>query len=246
LNKNTVHLTIAGGNFRDYFLDLCKQDALTIEWTESGSEIRTCCTLLNQSLSTSTELVEEAVPVMSGTEDRVRNLYLEVLPKSDWVIISGSKAAGFSQDLYPWMVKQAKDQHKRVILDIRGPDLIASLPHEPEIIKPNYPEYLMTFYDPSDKPSQKRIEKHLLELFEQGIKVVLTQGASQILYTEKHKVNFLTPRPVQPVNTIGSGDAFTAGMAAEYSESENFTAAIRKGMECASANALHLRPGVIY
>jgi fructose-1-phosphate kinase PfkB-like protein len=48
------------------------------------------------------------------------------------------------------------------------------------------------------------------------------------------------------VNTIGSGDAFTAGMIAEYSDSGNFTAAVQKGMACATANASHQRPGVIY
>ncbi|MBD3376193.1 tagatose-6-phosphate kinase [candidate division KSB1 bacterium] len=246
LHKKAVHLTIAGGHFRDYFLDLCRQDDLTIDWVESGSEIRTCCTLLNNRRSTSTELVEEARPVRSGTEERVRNRYLELLPLCDWVIISGSKAAGFSQDLYPWMVQQAKQQHKKVVLDVRGPDLSASLPYVPDIIKPNYQEYLMTFFDPSDEPSQDRIKKHMLKLFEQGIRVVLTHGASKILYTDNHKVNFLTPESIQPVNTIGSGDAFTAGMTAEYDDSGNFTTAVQKGMACATANASHQRPGVIY
>jgi 1-phosphofructokinase/tagatose 6-phosphate kinase len=246
LHKKAVHLTIAGGHFRDYFLDLCRQDDLTIDWVESGSEIRTCCTLLNTRHNTSTELVEEARPVSSGTDERVRNRYLELLPLSDWIIISGSKAAGFSQDLYPWMVQQAKQRHKKVVLDVRGPDLLSSLAYDPDIIKPNYQEYLMTFFKPSDEPSFERIEKHVLELYHRDIKVVLTHGASKILYTDNHKVNFLTPESIQPVNTIGSGDAFTAGMSAEYSDSGNFTAAVQKGMACATANASHQRPGVIY
>jgi len=43
------------------------------------------------------------------------------------------------------MVKLAGIREKKVILDIKGEDLINCLPHRPEVIKPNYQEFMGTF-----------------------------------------------------------------------------------------------------
>jgi 1-phosphofructokinase/tagatose 6-phosphate kinase len=50
---------------------------------------------------------------------------------------------------------------------------------------------------------------------------------------------------VRAVNTIGCGDAVTAGMAHELHRGTPLAQAIDKGLACGKANAMTLRPGTI-
>ena len=66
LGKKAVHLTQLGGDLRPLFLSLCGQDGLSVEWVESGSQIRFCYTLITETDGVTTELVEESEPVGKG------------------------------------------------------------------------------------------------------------------------------------------------------------------------------------
>ena len=68
---DVTHLTHAGGPNRDWFLALCAADGLDVRWVDSGSEVRFCSTVIDATEKTATELVEEAVPVQAGTEERL-------------------------------------------------------------------------------------------------------------------------------------------------------------------------------
>ena len=94
LGEPVVHLTQADGMYRNQFISLAATDGITVVPVASRSEIRFCYTLLNRHNHTSTEIVEESMPVESNTETRIRQKYRELLPESHTIIISGSKAAG--------------------------------------------------------------------------------------------------------------------------------------------------------
>jgi 1-phosphofructokinase/tagatose 6-phosphate kinase len=154
LGKKVVHLTPLGGGLRPLFLSLCEQDGLSVQWVESESQIRFCYTLLTDADDTFpngnevTELVEEAEPVRVGTDERLLEKFDELLahtPGLNWVIVSGTKAAGFSDTVISAMTQKAKEKGHKVILDIKGKDLIESLKYEPDIVKPNLFEFAADF-----------------------------------------------------------------------------------------------------
>jgi len=250
LGERAVHLTQLGGRFLDYFLSMVEQDGLNIQWVESFSEIRSCYTLLNQSRKTSTEIVEEAVPVEKGTEQRVLDLYHRLLPNCAGIIISGTKAAGFSDAIFPEMVRLSKQQGKFVILDYRGKDLLNSLRFQPEIIKPNYQEFITTFFPPESTippgDLDNLIKEKMWQIYrEYQSTTILTRGSQEVLYIDQGAIQSIQPEKITPVNTIGCGDAFTAGLAASWLRGRELLAAIHNGLACAKENALLLRPGVI-
>jgi 1-phosphofructokinase family hexose kinase len=243
LGEAVVHLTHLGGRQRDYFLEMARLDGLQIEWVESQSEIRTCCTLLNELRHTSTEIVEEAEPIAAGTEEALRARYTDLCRKAHAVIISGTAAAGYSTDLLPWMVRTAKENGLKTLLDYRGRTLLDSLPFCPDVIKPNRQEFMDTFFLPGEKPQEQRIVRKMIELAEKQIQVILTNGAEEVLYTGASAVKRLAIAKLVPVNTIGCGDAFTAGVASGWLQSGNLEASIEKGIWAAGQNACCLKPG---
>jgi len=253
LGAEVVHLTQLDGFLVDEFLKKIHEDHLNIEWVPSGAEIRFCYTLINRKHRTITEIVEEGEPVSKETEKNIWSHYTRLLKESDVIIISGSKAPGFSDKIIPDMVKEAKNQNKFVILDFRGNDLKNSIPYSPDIIKPNLFEFTQTFFPDNHKIEEEPlgsllpdIEKKMNEFYYSlGITTILTNGKQETLYTLEGSVKKLFPETIKPINTIGSGDAFTAGLAWKISQGEALKEAIEFAHICGAKNARLLRPGVI-
>jgi len=292
LGKDALHLTQLGGDMRPLFLSLCKNDGLSVEWVESNSEIRFCYTVLNESDNIVTEMVEESEIVAANTEKRLLLKFEALLENNlrnishrdagateagrvsqDTLIISGTKAAGFSDSVFPVMVKKAKDKGMRVILDIRGNDLLECLKYEPDIVKPNLFEFASTFTPElikdndlmidataqlKQRAAKEKIKAAMLETADKyRCRIILTNGSHNILAANCARNGApesffeVEIQPVKAVNTIGCGDAFTAGLAATladcggWEDSEKFNMAIHEGIRCGALNAGVERPGGI-
>ncbi|MDA3938477.1 MAG: PfkB family carbohydrate kinase [Spirochaetia bacterium] len=253
LGADSVHLTQSGYR-ADYFLNLTNEDYLNVQTVPNKSPIRTCTTLISNTNITVTEIVEESLPVDVNTETLILDEYKRLLINTENVIISGSKASGFSNNIFPQMVKLAKTAKKTVILDYRGKDLINSVSYRPDIIKINFPEFVSTFFpdysigehEENIKLKELVIEK-ITELYSTfGIKTILTRGTMPVIFmTETGSILEEKIRLVKPINTIGSGDAFTAGLAFKLNQKASLKEAVLFGAECGSKNAGLLRPGVI-
>ena len=251
LGKNCCHLTQLGGVLRPLFLELCGRDGLKVEWVESSSPIRFCYTILDQAAKSVTELVEESEKVGEGTGQRLLEAFRRLVRACSTLIISGTRAAGFGDDLVPEMVRIAKAEGRRVILDVRGRDLVNSLPCRPDIIKPNLDEYIQTFAPELVSQAgtagiKEKVEESWAELRKKfPCSLILTRGADPLWYAEKGELAEYGIEPVEPLNTIGSGDAFTAGLAAALEEGASLKDAVAEGARCGALNAGFLRPGVI-
>jgi fructose-1-phosphate kinase PfkB-like protein len=153
------------------------------------------------------------------------------------------------------MVKKAKAGGLLTILDVRGKDLTGSLAFEPDIVKPNLHEFITTFMpdlleyinNPDDEDSIKsRIREAALELCAAyHCRILLTRGSRQIWAAETDNFFQVDFKPVKPLNTTGSGDAFTAGLACALGDGASFAEAIAEGARCGALNARCFRPGVI-
>jgi len=238
-----------GGSLRPLFLDLCAQDALDLRWADSGSAIRFCYTLIDAAHRTVTELVEESDPVLPATEAAIRDLYDRVVPARGTLIVSGTKAAGFSDRLIPDLVCTAKERGLSVILDVKSADLQNSLPYEPDLIKPNLAEFLATYLPdpPGTEPGLRdAVADTALDLSRRyRCRVVLTRGARSVWVADGADFYEQDFASVPPLNTTGSGDAFTAGMAAALADGTDLRTAVAEGARCGRLNAELLKPGVI-
>lgn len=250
LGEDSVHLTQAGGKHLETFLRLAAEDGLTLRYVPGRIEIRHCYTLLDAGARTTTEIVEPGTEASPGLEEAVRTEYSALLPGSHTVIISGSKAPGFSDGLFPWMVEAAHSRGLRVVLDIRGDDLVNALPYRP-VVKINVNEFSSTFLDepiPEETDAAHmplELTERMRTIAEDGCQVVLTNGSRPVMYVEDGRVETIAPAHVTPVNAIGSGDAVTAGLAAGLRRGLPLREAIRLGLDCARRNVQLEKPGTI-
>jgi 1-phosphofructokinase/tagatose 6-phosphate kinase len=246
LGESVVHLTQLGGRFREQFLSLVADDALDVCWRDSGSEIRFCYTLLEARGAVTTEIVEEAEPVGSGTEEKLALAFAELLGAASWVTFSGTRAAGFGGALYPRWVAAAKAARKGVVLDVKGGDLQGSLAAAPDVIKPNYDEFAATFLPERGSHSVSEVREVMTGIARRyHTAVVVTRGSDETLVATATEAWTQQVEPVDPVNTTGSGDACTAGIVAVLARGGTLREAVAEGHRCGALNAQRVRPGTI-
>ncbi|MFP4563912.1 MAG: 1-phosphofructokinase family hexose kinase [Spirochaetia bacterium] len=258
-----VVLSTVGGSTGPILKSLVERDEIPVEWVETEGEVRYCYTLLDRERGTTTELVEEARPVTEEEARRLKDTYEGLLlgiGSQGTVVIAGSKPKGFSDDIYPWMVARAKEEGLRVVLDMRKGDLLGSLPHRPDGIKPNFVEFGTTFFDDFASTEGEEAEEDMdpvrdkmLELYrEYGTTSIISRGKRPTLYVENGSIKTMEPESIEPLNTVGCGDAMTAGIASVIArggvpgeEEGLISRAVETGHEWARLNALQLPPGSI-
>ena len=253
LSERAVNLTHLGGSRREEFLNLAHQDGVTLRWADSNSEVRSCHTFLGRDEYSATEIVEEGTPVGPATEQRVRVLFTELVQNAHSVIITGSKAPGYSDELLPWMVRLAKSRSVKVMLDIRGPELLRCLLFHPDVVKINVAEFGQTFLPETQFSEDMELNDLPADFWsnlrsaeaEYGCAFVLTNGSKPLVYTDNGQIQTLRPEELTPVNTIGSGDAAMAGLAAGLARDLDLRAALELAVDCAARNALREKPGTI-
>ena len=258
-----VVLSTVGGSTGPILESLVKRDEIPVEWVRTEGEVRYCYTLLDRERGTTTELVEEARPVTEKEERRLRETFEQLIERigaEGTVVIAGSKPKGFSDEIYPWMVARAKERGLRVVLDMRKGDLLASLPHRPDVIKPNFVEFGTTFFRHFASTEGREAEgdmdpvrEKMIELYrEYGTASIISRGKRPTLYLENGSIKTMEPESIEPLNTVGCGDAMTAGIAsviarggAPGEEEGLISRAVRRGHEWARLNALQLPPGSV-
>ncbi|MBN2737848.1 MAG: tagatose-6-phosphate kinase [Spirochaetales bacterium] len=239
-------LTQCGGRFREMFLEQAQDEEIHLLPIFTRAELRFCYTLIDRSAGTITECVEEGSMVESHLEYEVMQSLMSHLDEADVVVISGSKAPGFSEKLYPVCVKQAKDKNKQVVLDIRGKDLLDSLPFKPDVLKINREEFAASFWG-NKESGIDQIKEKMLELYEEfGVISIITHGADEVFYTANAKVKTAQPPSLNSKNSVGCGDAFTAALALGLASKQDVSGIVDFAMETAGKAALLIRPGRIF
>ena len=194
----------------------------------------------------------DAASVILGENPDPKDRFLSILPGCKALVISGTKAPGFSADIYPWMVKKAKENGLIAVIDVKKQELINCLEHHPDIIKPNLSEFVETFFDDvritenEDSESLKpRVMEKAKELYrDYGVKTILSRGRFDTWAFDGKEFITVPSINVPVVNTIGCGDSMTAGLVDALLDGRPFAESIRFGMQCAVQRASHLYHGL--
>ncbi|MBB6480357.1 PfkB family carbohydrate kinase [Spirochaeta isovalerica] len=238
-------LTIAGKENRVLFEDLCSRDFLHLSTVETAGRVRTCTTLLNMENNSCTELVVNEPEEVSPEEEEVLKKSFLRRMKEDFrcLIISGSRARGFSGEIIPFLVRTAKEKGLTVIADYRGTDLLGSFISRkirPDYIKINEQEFFQTFPEYSD------ISRGIKEVSEKyDCSFIISRGALSTLIAERGALSEVDSKLIDAVNPIGCGDSMTAGMAQGILEGLSLREAVERGRDYATRNALSIHPGWI-
>jgi 1-phosphofructokinase family hexose kinase len=215
---------------------------LDATWIPTATPTRICTTLLDQAAATSTELVENAAALAASELDDFLAKYREIVKRAQAAVLTGSLPAGTPATFFHDLLEGAACP---VVLDARGPELLAALPCRPRVVKPNREELALTVGRPL--PDRASVLSAMRELIERGAQaVIVTQGKEAVWVMEGSRTWEVTPPAVTPVvNPIGCGDCLAAGVAIGLARGDALVDAVRFGMAAAAVNVTQLLPAAL-
>ena len=210
--------------------------------TSMTGETRICTTLLDQDCGTVTELIEEAPEPSKAEMQSFIDDNVELIKNSEMLVISGTLPPYAGDDFYCQFTAVARDEGVPVVIDSHKRALLSVLPDKPLMVKLNLRELEATFG--CSVESDDQIEELLRRILSLGARsVFMTRGKDEAWLVDKNLCLNLTPPEIDNhVNTVGSGDCTTAGIAYKLSCGLSLQEAAGFGLACGSANVETLLP----
>lgn len=168
------------------------------------------------------------------------NYISQHLPQQ-FLVISGGLAPGVPVDFYARLVKLAKQNGLRVVLDANGPALTAALEIGVTLFKPSLRELReLTGLALNDEASWKDAAQQIIQSGKAEI-VALSLGEDGALVASANEVWRAQSLKVDVQTTIGAGDSFVGGMVWSLAKGDPLLRAFQYGM--ATGAAALLSPG---
>jgi fructose-1-phosphate kinase PfkB-like protein len=157
---------------------------------------------------------------------------------ADAMCLCGSSPGPLADVLFPEMLREARARGIPTLLDTYGEALRLGLEAEPTIVKVNRAEAAALLGRPLDTLDEQMRALDALRQAGATQWSILTLGADGALCASDEGCWQAQPPRVAAINTIGSGDAMTAGLLTGLLRGQSPQACFRLGMAAAVANTL--------
>lgn len=210
---------------------------LNADWVDVPTPSRVCTTILDRAQTT--ELVENAAAIPAEAVTTFCHKFRRHAAKADFIVLTGSLPFGLPATFYAELLQGASAP---CLLDFRGPELLACLPHVPFVVKPNREELAATVGHAL--PDDDAILNAMQSLNARGaVWVVVSNGPDKVHVSGPTWTGVVTPHPVaRVVNPIGCGDCLAAGLAYGLTRGDDFESALQLGLRAAADNVQELLP----
>jgi 1-phosphofructokinase family hexose kinase len=235
-------LGLIGGHAGALLADLVAQEGLSAHWTRMKGETRTCvivtqsdhdATLINEP---GTEVSLEECSAFVADVEQFSTL-------AELICISGSLPPGFPLSLFESLLKRLTARGKSVWVDTSKQALKIALGVPGLNVKVNAAELGDALGVEISNAEQAMDAAG--ELRKAGLEqVVITLGKDGAIWTSAAGSWIASSPKVQPVSSIGSGDAFLGGLAVALTAGLPSETALRQAVAAGAANALTFGGGL--
>jgi 1-phosphofructokinase/tagatose 6-phosphate kinase len=162
-------------------------------------------------------------------------------------VLAGTLPPGAGGDLYARLVKDLGERGVPVILDSEGEAMLAGLRAGAAMVTPNEREAEeLVGQEFGDRQDLVHGLSELVRLGAREAAITRPDGCAAVIGegTERRFVEVRT-EPLEPVSTVGSGDAFLAGYAAARYEGRPAGECLAYGVACGAESTQHFGAGVV-
>lgn len=243
MGEDTVAMGFVGGFNGEYIKSELQKLGIKTDFTQVDGETRICVNISDKN-GLSGELLERGPEVSLAEKEDFINSFKKHLSEYDIICASGSLPIGIDSSFYCDIVRIAKENGKRIIVDASGKVLEDVIRAKPYMIKPN--RYELSLLMRCEVDSFDDVKKALIFLRDSGIELpLITLGKDGAMaYIDDSFYKFNSPQ-VKVKNTVGSGDSSVAGIATGLRRGMSVIDSIKLGMAAGTANTQFEETGVV-
>jgi tagatose 6-phosphate kinase len=232
----------AGGLAGRWIVAALAGEGLSPRFIETVAEARTTYVLLD-SRGRSLLVYEPAPPVSDGEVAQLHELLRsELLPSTDFVVIAGSFPTGSGPDAPAKLVELVHEAGRQCLVDTSGAALLAVVATRPDVIKISLEEALAAgLATATDRAAAEVATERLCD---QGVRIaIVTDGPRGAIAFDGNDHWRIGVPAVVATSTVGSGDAFNAGLAVALADGRPLADALACGASAGTANAQSIGGG---
>ena len=213
-------------------------------YVTTTAQTRVCVTLIERDTRRVTELIEEAALPTPQEWRTFHQKFVRLISRASVLTLSGALMPGAAATVYRDLVAIAAARQVPVIIDSQRAPLLEALACRPLLAKLNVRELENTLG--TAIRTTRAITAGARELIARGAgHVLVTHGDRGAWLVDADATWHFTTPSLSVCNSIGSGDAVTAGIASGLSRNRALLEAVRLGIACGAANVLTPTPGSV-
>lgn len=243
LGEDTLTTGFLGGNTGDFIKNKLCEMHIKNDFVSIKNTTRECLAFITEDLE-QTEILEPGPEIGDLELSTFLEKYNMLIRKSSVVVASGSIPQNLPKDIYKNLIKVARENDRKVLLDTSGELLNKGIESKPFFIKPNKDEIEDIMGRKVETTDD--ILKEIDEFHKKGIEfVVISLGKDGSIAGYKGEKYRVSVPKVHAVNPVGSGDAFVGGIAVGIERGYNIEKMLKFASACGTSNALEEETGVV-
>jgi 1-phosphofructokinase family hexose kinase len=247
LGRPVIATGLAGGPTGARILDRLAEESILNDFTRIAEESRTNLAVVDPTSGEQTEINERGPTVAPEEVERFIEKLLYLAQGAEFCVVAGSVPPGLEPDVYARLIGELRSLGVPTLLDTDGEPMRLGLRAGPDVVAPNELEAEQAvgheFTDPADLALGLG---GLLEMGAHDAIVTRANGCVAILGEEGGRRRYeVEIEPLDPVATVGSGDAFVAGYISARFLGARGPDALAYGVACGAESTQHLGAGLV-
>ena len=247
LDRPVIATGLAGGPTGARLMENLAEEQILTDFTWIAGESRTNLAVVDPTTGEQTEINERGPDVSSEELDRFLEKLLYLARGARLCVIAGSLPPSVPASFAARMISELKELGTETLLDTEGEPLVASLRAGVGVVTPNASEAEGAVdHEFNDRDDLLAGLRSLIELGAGEAAITSERGCVASLVERGVESSFEVTAPeLEPVATVGSGDAFLAGFAAARFDGSPAQECLRFAVACGAESTQHFGAGTI-
>jgi 1-phosphofructokinase family hexose kinase len=247
LGRPVIATGLAGGPTGTRILEQLTEESILNDFTRIADESRTNLAVIDPTSGEQTEINERGPNVAPDEVDRFVEKLLYLAQGAAFCVIAGSVPPGVDPGVYGRLVAQLKELGVSALLDTDGEPMRAGLRAGPAVVAPNLAEAEEAVGHEFNEPDDLLLGlQSLLEMGAGDAIITREAGCVAILGEPSDRRRFEADiEALEPVASVGSGDAFLAGYLAARYQGAPARECLAHGVACGAQSTQHFGAGTI-
>lgn len=245
LGRPVIATGLAGGANGERVIEQLGEESILTDFIRISEETRINLAVIDPTSGEQTEINERGPTVRGDELDSFITRLDYLAGGAKLCVLAGSLPPGVNIDFYARLVTTLRGRGIPVLLDAEGEAMSAGMRAGPHMITPNQleaEELVGHEFDGGDELFE--VLSELIDLGPAEAAITLPQGCVAVVGEgPEQRMLEVTIDPLEPISTVGSGDAFVAGYVAALYDGWSPERCLSYGVACGAESTQHLGAG---
>jgi 1-phosphofructokinase family hexose kinase len=245
LGQPVIATGVAGGPTGTRIVEHLTDEGILNDFVRIREESRTSTAVVDPTSGEQTEINEHGPHVSEAELDLFVDKLLYLAKGAAVCVFAGSLPRGVDAGLYGRLIEEMRRLGVTTVLDSEGEPLVVATRKGPDVVTPNELEAEgLVGREFSDVDDRRRALEEMVEMGAREGLMTLPDGCMAVLGESGDRQLFrVTSEPLEPVSSVGSGDAFLAGFVAARYSGRADEDCLRFAVACGAESTQHFGAG---